>query len=498
MAGLAIHAEILKLARLCRVDAGQLEFLRGVPAPQLRVFREAVQDALFAGDDGVLFKRLAVAGGLLPLPVVALLAQKVFGPVLGARVAGEMNTQRAIDLAARLPTAFLAEVSMQLDPARARDILRGLPPERIRDVAHALLVRGEFVTMGRFVGYLTREAIRMTLDAFTRPGDLLRVAFCIEDKARLDEIASLLPDERLMAAMRAAQADPDGLWAEAVALLGDIGLPLRCRLGDLVARQPPDVLAELVHAAHRQHLWDDVLPIVTCMSETAQRRVARLPELGNRDIMRGILDSADCAALWQDLLPLVDFMGQSQLRSMAEAATSTLSVEALGRALNAANAGGKWDAILRLVHGMSAAQLERVGAAVEYLPENAIPGLLLMADERGLWDVFLPIAAGLSDRLRQQVADLAALATPAMRERIIDAVRVAPQVLWPALLRVVVLVPPAQRTIYAETVARRALAEPGLVERLAPAAEQCGLPDLLQTARTALAQRPAGQPCGTR
>ncbi|TAM13006.1 MAG: hypothetical protein EPN72_11475 [Nevskiaceae bacterium] len=488
MAGLTIRAEILKLARLCRVDAGQLEFLDGVPAPQLRMFREAVQDSLFAGDDAVLFKRLGAAGALLPLALVAFLAQKVFGPVLGARVAGEMSAQRAIALAARLPVEFLADISVELDPARARDILRGLPPERIRDVARELLARGEFVTMGRFVGYLTHEAIRATLDAFTRPGDLLRVAFFVEDQARLDEIVGMMADARLMDVMRAAQADPDGLWAQAVALLRDISVPLKRKLGELVTGQPPEVLASLAQAAHRQQLWDDILQVVACMSEPAQRRVATLPALCSAEIMGSVLVSADAGALWKDLLPLVDFMEEPQLRSMADAATSALPVEALGRALNAANAGGKWEAILRLARGMSAAQLDRVGAAAETLPKNAIAGLLLMADERGLWDAFLPIAAGLSDPLRRQVAELAVVATPAMRERIIDAARAAPQALWPALLKVIALVPPPQRVAYAETVARRARAEPGLVERLAPAAETLGLQDLLQIARTALSQ----------
>ncbi|HEU0196609.1 MAG TPA: hypothetical protein VFQ88_05245 [Nevskiaceae bacterium] len=486
MSGLAIRAEIEKLERLCRVGSGCFAYLKPVPAPQIRRLREAVQDSLFGGRDAVLFKRLALAGALLPLPLVAMMAEKIFGPMLGARVAGEMSTRRAVALAAKLPIKFLADVSVELDPARARDILHELPPEQIRDVALELVSRGEFVTMGRFVGYLTHAAIRLTTQSFKDPGDLLRVAFYIEDKPRLDEVVALMSDARLLDVMHAAQADPDGLWAEAVALMGDVSDTLKRKLGDLVAGQPPEVLAGLVQTAHRQHLWDDVMPVVAHMSEAAQRHISTVPELCEHDIMCGILVAVDKHQLWDALLPLIDYMGSAQLKTLAWVATDDLPVAALGRALTVANRGGKWDAILTLAEEMTPKQLAHIGQAADALPKNAVPGLLLMADERGLWRAFLPIAAGLSDTLRAQVAQLASMATPAMRERIIDAARSSPEELWPAFLRIVALIPADQRAAYADVVARHARAEPGLVERLAPAAQAQGLGDLLGIARRAI------------
>lgn len=488
MTTLATRAEILKLEHLCRLNPGSLDSLAAIPAEDIRQLREAVQDSLFDGKDAGLLKRLAKAGALLPLGLVSMMAQKLFGPVLGARVAGEMSPQRAVALAARLPDEFLADLSVELDPGRARDLLHALPAERIRDVAAVLLEREEYVAMGRFVGYLSRQALGLTMDeAFTDPGDMLRVAFFVEGKSCLGDLFDLMSDARLLEIILAAQGDTENLWPEAVALMADLDDNIKRKLGDMVAGQSDEVLAGLVDTAHRQQLWGDVLPVVARMSRNMQRHVGTLPQLCDEKLMRGILTSVDENELWADLLPLIDTMGEAQLKTMASVATRDLPSQALGRALAVANSANKWDTILTLAGEMTAAQLANVGAAAEALPHDAIPGLLLMADEKDLWGTVLPVAAGLSKPLRKQVAAFAVMATPEMRQRIVDAARASPETLWPALLASVVLIPARQRAGFAQTVAECVRKEPALVERLAPAASASGLDDLLAVARRAIA-----------
>lgn len=148
---------------LYQVEEDRLSFLQTLPADEVRKLREAVQYHLFS-DNLKLFKQMAAASAVLPLALIAMMAEKNFGPLLAARVAGEMDTKRAVALSEKLPVSYLADISVQQDPQRrARDIIRNIAPARIRDVAAELLERREFITMGRFIDYLTTDAIRTAL-----------------------------------------------------------------------------------------------------------------------------------------------------------------------------------------------------------------------------------------------------------------------------------------------------------------------------------------------
>ncbi len=112
---LAARAELLKLARLLNRDPDQLSYLEVVAADDLKAFREQLTEVLFASSSKTLI-RLAVASKLLPTGVVATIAQRAFGPLLAARVAGLLDPGRAVDVAAKLPPDFLADVAIELDP----------------------------------------------------------------------------------------------------------------------------------------------------------------------------------------------------------------------------------------------------------------------------------------------------------------------------------------------------------------------------------------------
>ena len=125
----ASRAEILKLARVLDVEAERLEYLARVDADDLRAFREQVTDALFDAHVSVL-QRMALAARLLPAPVLAKIAEKVFGPLLCARIAGLVDVGRGVDVAKRLQPRFLAEVAADLDPRRASAIISRIPDRK--------------------------------------------------------------------------------------------------------------------------------------------------------------------------------------------------------------------------------------------------------------------------------------------------------------------------------------------------------------------------------
>ena len=114
--------EVLKLARLLQRDPDTLAYLDGVPEPDLRALRELVTERLFSAQ-GQALSRLASASKLLPTGLAATIGERTFGPLLCARVAGLLEPSRAVDVAAKLPTPFLADVAIELDPRRAHDVI---------------------------------------------------------------------------------------------------------------------------------------------------------------------------------------------------------------------------------------------------------------------------------------------------------------------------------------------------------------------------------------
>jgi hypothetical protein len=144
--------------------------------------------------------------------------------VLAARIAGLLDPGRAADVAAKLPTGFLAEVAVHLDPRRAAEVLRRMPPARIAEVARELVTAGEHVTLGRFVGHLPDEAIVLALremDDLT----VLRVAFVLEDMGQIDRVVALLDSQRLSRLLDAAAGTE--LWPDALELFAGAPEPLR-------------------------------------------------------------------------------------------------------------------------------------------------------------------------------------------------------------------------------------------------------------------------------
>ncbi len=222
----AVRAELMKLGRLLEVDPEDLDYLTDVSPEQLRTLREQITEVVF-DSGGPALGRLAAASRLLPTGVIASIAEHAFGPVLAARIAGLLDPGRAADVAAKLPTPFLAEVAVHLDPRRAVDVLARIPAARIADVARELIAAEEHVTLGRFVGHLPDEAISLAvraMDDFT----VLMVAFVLEERAAIDRVLALMDRGRHDGLLDAAVGTE--LWPEVLELMDDVREPLRTRV----------------------------------------------------------------------------------------------------------------------------------------------------------------------------------------------------------------------------------------------------------------------------
>jgi hypothetical protein len=212
------HAEVMKLARLLGREPDELAYLERVAPADLRALRDSVTETLYDAHGSAL-GRLAAASRLLPAGLTATIGQRAFGPLLSARLAGLLDTDKAVDVAGKLPPPFLADVAVELDPRRASDLIASIAPALIGQVTAELVRRREYVTMGRFVGHLSDESIAAALGAMDDEA-VLQTAFVLEDRSQLSRLFAKLPKGR-SAGLIAAAAD-DGLWLEALDLLNHL------------------------------------------------------------------------------------------------------------------------------------------------------------------------------------------------------------------------------------------------------------------------------------
>jgi hypothetical protein len=219
----AVRGEVLKLARLLGRDPESLQYLERLDPGDLRQLREQATEMLFSAHAGPL-GRLAAASKLLPVGVVASIAERALRPMLTARVAGLLEPSHAVDVASKLPGPFLADVAAELDPRRAGPVIGLIPAGQIAEITPELVRRHEHVTIGRFVGHLSAEA-RLAALAPLDYETLAQVVFVVEDEAGLHQLfADIPPHERGELIDAAARA---GLSSELVEVVSRLPEPLR-------------------------------------------------------------------------------------------------------------------------------------------------------------------------------------------------------------------------------------------------------------------------------
>jgi hypothetical protein len=185
-----VRAEVVKLARLLQREPQQVSYLERLSAGDLRALREQITETLFTAHEGAL-KGLVAASKLLPVGLVASLGQSTFGPMLSARIAGLLEPNRAVEIAAKMQTEFLAEVAIELDPRRASAVIAGIPSTRIFEITSALAARREYVTMGRFVAHLSDESLTAAVSALDDEA-LSQTMFVLEDGAGDERLLRLV------------------------------------------------------------------------------------------------------------------------------------------------------------------------------------------------------------------------------------------------------------------------------------------------------------------
>ncbi|MFC7616059.1 hypothetical protein ACFQV2_23890 [Actinokineospora soli] len=241
------RVEVVKLARLLGGDPERFGYLADLPAEDVRAVRLAATDVLYDAN-GEVFARIAAASKLVPAAITAAIAQRAFGPLLCARVAGALEPERAVDLAGRVPPTFLADVAAEIDPRRVAPILAALPVDRMRGVARELIRRGDHVTMGRFIGELPGPALRVLVSELSA-ADMLETAVFSDDDTRFAEIFAMVPDEKVADVVAVAAAAEEPLATDLFEVLARLDPPGVARLSAAAAELSEEDRARLVDRA---------------------------------------------------------------------------------------------------------------------------------------------------------------------------------------------------------------------------------------------------------
>lgn len=480
-------AETTKLARLLGItDPTELDFLVDLPPTAIRQFRERATDLLFDRDAKRL-KGIAAASKLVPVGISAKIAERAFGPVLCAAVASAVEPQRAIDIAKNLPTPFLAECAVLLDPRRTADIIAAVPAKMVADVARDLLARGDHITMGRFVHVVPEPALRAAAPIMSDT-DLLRIGFLLEDKTAIDNVLHIVAD-RVPGVIRAAHTQH--MWAEGIDLLDSIAPHNRAWIGDITAGLGTDVLNALITAVHALDAWSTLLPITGAMSPDSLRLFAETPAVHTEPVLAAIMDSALDGGQWTDLLPLAAHLPPPALEFIATR-VGDQNDQRLGELIRDADTAGLWDALIPIALALTDDNRRRM-AALPVMQDTAVLRAVITATaEHELWSQALPLvdalpestkttlATAIGDLTREQLlaavltasrsdnihtlVDIALAQEPAGRARVLDLIDGmdeleefltaltpdTPDVVWQALIQVRDEIPAALLRLLAE------------------------------------------------
>jgi hypothetical protein len=350
MSRLGTLSEIDKLATTLELNRHDLDFLTEIAPEDLRSLRISIYERLFK-QDAVLFERLAALTMRLPPRLAARLAEHSFGPLIAARIAAELPPGPAIAIARLVSITFFADTCAYLDPRRTRDMIVALPVQRIIDVGRELIERREFMTISRFIDFVTDEQTEAVIESIDDEAAILRIAFYMGSKNRMDHLFRTLPHERIERMVVRVQEEGEALLPAFLSVLIHVSYALKRDLGEIISAQGEDVLTGYIRATQDGGLWQDVLPVVATMSPEAQRRVVNLPILAAREVQEAIVTAADEHLQFGILLELARTMGERTRDALAEI-LARRGTEALKRAIEAALLGEHWCTLLDLARRM--------------------------------------------------------------------------------------------------------------------------------------------------
>ncbi len=130
-----------------------------------------------------------------------------------------------------------------------------------------------------------------------------------------------------------------------------------------------------------EDLWEDLLPVVACLSPEVQARVVNLEAIRQPSMMRRILKAADATNAWPDLISLVQWMGPVGREAVSEA-VAAMPEDTLRRVAYAALLREQWEPTLDVVRRLPLARQQECLRIVEHYRVHADVETMARIDRR--------------------------------------------------------------------------------------------------------------------
>jgi hypothetical protein len=424
------HAERVKLARLLHTPPETLTYLDTLDLSTLQTLRFSCRRFLLE-EHRSLFRRVGTVVRILPSPLSAMIAERVLGPLLSARVADELETARVLQLSRHLPVKFLASVAVHVETDQAREIAAALPLASVLEITTEMVTRREFSLLGDLVGNLPLLLIEAMLRNIRDGEALLRIAFFVENSNRLNDILDVLPPHQLQSVIRAAADETTDLWPEALALMSVVKPHWQRRLVGMAVDGDEATLASMVRGVVRHGLWASALPLLELMTENHRRRVINLPAVNDDMVLRCMLQAASQHNLWHFLLPLLPLM-EAPLRQRIATLANELDSVSTAQLVAAFRQHQLWSPALQLLAGMNPASRQHMAGLIAASPDSSLEKLAATVHDNQLWQLFFPLLAVMPESAMTRLITLPLF----QEERVLhDVVEAAHRhQLWPYIL----------------------------------------------------------------
>jgi hypothetical protein len=264
------RAEILRIAGLMGLAEEDLAFLGSISSDSLYEFRQQLIEVYF--EENASLRKLAKVANIMPSALIAKVTVDAIGPILAARVVGEVDTKVAIGVLKRVPIDFLTDTAVAADPRRVIPLFAESPREISKAIAIELIERKEYVAIGQLIAFVENDVMEHAL-ANASDLDILYSSFLVEEKSRLADGIAMLDDDRIHSIVKTAAKE--SCWLEALDMMSHLETDEFRRVVSQAMRLPPKKLNELIDFIYENDLWYVGIPAM-CLAEQPKNAVAAL------------------------------------------------------------------------------------------------------------------------------------------------------------------------------------------------------------------------------
>lgn len=322
--------QIGRIAHLLGVAPEAIEGLDSLDDETLRWLHDSATAKIF-GRHRRQFANVANLSKAMPGMLAGKLAERFVPPALAARISEHLEPGKARELVSKVSVGYLADLTMALDPVRARDVVQAIPPADVAKVAREMFRRGELAAMAEMAGTVTLEGLYAAFDIATAR-DLLGIAPLIVWNDNIDRVVAEIPTAKICDLVReAARVVASGEDPQVIARLAPVADSISLErvsevaaalfaAGDYAAMAtfagvvPPEGLLAAVQAASARDLLA-IVPLVE-WTDTFSSVIAEVPVETIDALLREVADGE----LWDAGCRLIDQLDPQALEHALERA----------------------------------------------------------------------------------------------------------------------------------------------------------------------------------